>query len=71
VRSAGAKGIMLTSDTTKEHKMEWIIALIAVTIMPLGMILWWIPRCDGIGVRKAKDRIARERTPSILTERAA
>ena len=41
--------------------MEWIIALIAAAIMPLGMIFWWIPRCNAIGVRKAKERTARER----------
>jgi hypothetical protein len=51
--------------------MDWVIALIAVTIMPLGMILWWIPRCDDIGVRKAKARIARECAPTLVRERAA
>jgi hypothetical protein len=37
----------------RKTKMEWKIALIAVMIMPLLMIRWWIPRCDTIGVRKA------------------
>jgi len=42
---------------TEEDKMEWIIALIVVVIIvPLGMILWWVPRCDAIGIQKAKDR---------------
>ena len=34
--------------------MEWIIALIVLMIMPLGMIFWWIPHCDAIGVRKSE-----------------
>jgi hypothetical protein len=38
--------------------MEWIIALILVLIMPIWMIDWWIPRCDAVGVNKARDRIA-------------
>ncbi len=39
--------------------MEWIIALIVVVIIvPLGMIFWWVPRCDAIGIQKAKDRTA-------------
>jgi hypothetical protein len=40
--------------------MEWTVALIAVLIVPLGMIFWWIPLCDAIGVRKANDRISHE-----------
>ncbi len=51
--------------------MEWVMTLIAVMIMPLGMILWWIPRCDAIGVDKAKQRTARERSPLTLTGEAA
>jgi hypothetical protein len=51
--------------------MEWIIALLVVTIMPLGMILWWIPRCDAIGVRKAKDRTTREPAPTAIADEAA
>jgi hypothetical protein len=35
--------------------MEWGIVLIVVMIMPLWMILWWIPRCDAIGVQKAEN----------------
>jgi hypothetical protein len=46
--------------------MEWIIALIAVMITPFGMILWWIPQCDAIGVRKAKDHSAGKRAPMTL-----
>ena len=34
--------------------MMSIIALIVVLIMPLGMILWWIPRCDAIGIQKGE-----------------
>ena len=51
--------------------MEWVIALIAVTVVPLWMILWWIPRCNAIGVRKAKDRTAREGEPLTLLGEAA
>jgi hypothetical protein len=51
--------------------MEWIIALLDVTNMPLGMILWWIPRCDAIGVRKAKDRTTREPAPTTIAHEAA
>ena len=40
--------------------MEWIIALIVVLIMPIGIIFWWIPQCDAIGVQKAQDRTARK-----------
>ncbi len=40
--------------------MEWTVALIVVLIIPLGMIFWWIPLCDAVGVRKANDRISRE-----------
>jgi len=36
--------------------MEWIIALIVMTIMPLGMILWWVPRqTDDIPFGRAAD----------------
>ena len=51
--------------------MEGVIALIAVAMVPLGMILWWIPRCDAIGVRKAKGRTAREGGPLTLVGEAA
>jgi len=51
--------------------MEWVIALIVVMLMPLGLIFWWIPRCDDVGIRKAKDRIAREPAPAILAYEAA
>jgi hypothetical protein len=40
--------------------MEWIIGLIAVIAFPIWMIFYWIPRCDAIGVQKAKEREARE-----------
>jgi hypothetical protein len=39
--------------------MMSIIALIVVLIMPLGMILWWIPRCDALGIQMGKDRTGR------------
>jgi hypothetical protein len=51
--------------------MEWVIALIAVMLMPLGLIFWWIPRCDAVGIRKAKDRTAREPAPATLAYEAA
>ena len=40
--------------------MEWVTALIVVMIVPFGIVLWWIPHYDAIGVQKTKDRIARE-----------
>jgi hypothetical protein len=40
--------------------MEWVTALIVVMIVPYGIVLWWIPHYDAIGVQKTKDRIARE-----------
>lgn len=51
--------------------MEWVIALSVVMLMPLGLIFWWIPRCDDAGIRKAKDRIARELAPATLAYEAA
>ena len=52
----GSRRNILPRDK-KEDKMEWIIALIIVVIIvPLGMILWWVPRCDAIGIQKAKGR---------------
>ena len=39
--------------------MMSIIVLIVVLIMPVGMILWWIPRCDAVGVQNAKNRTER------------
>jgi hypothetical protein len=38
----------------KEDKMEWVITLIVLMIVPLWIILWWIPHCDAIGIQKAK-----------------
>jgi hypothetical protein len=40
--------------------MEWVTALIVLVIVPFGIVLWWIPHYDAIGVQKTKDRIARE-----------
>jgi hypothetical protein len=51
--------------------MEWVIALIVVTTTPLWMDLWWIPRCDAMGVQKAKDRNAREAAAMIRASAAA
>jgi hypothetical protein len=50
--------------------MEWVIALIVVMLMPLGLIFWWIPRCDDVGIRKAKNRIVREPASAILAYEA-
>jgi NADH:ubiquinone oxidoreductase subunit H len=50
------------ATANQEHKMEWVIALIVVVIVPFGIVLWLIPHYDVIGVQKAKDRIAREST---------
>ena len=44
----------------KEDKMEWVIALIVVMIVPVSIVLWWIPHHDAIGVQNAKNRIARK-----------
>jgi hypothetical protein len=30
--------------------MEWVTALIVVMIVPYGIVLWWIPHYDAIGV---------------------
>jgi hypothetical protein len=46
--------------------MEWVIVVIVVMTTPLWMIFWWIPRCDAIGIQKAKDRTAREPTITIM-----
>jgi hypothetical protein len=40
--------------------MAWVIALIVVMSTPLWMNLWWMPRCDAIGVHEAKDRMVHE-----------
>jgi len=50
--------------------MEWVIALLVVMTMPLGLIFSWIPRCDDVGVRKAKDHIAREPASAMLAYEA-
>jgi hypothetical protein len=44
----------------KEDKMEWVSALIVLMIVPFGIVLWWIPHYDAIGIQKTKDRIARD-----------
>jgi hypothetical protein len=36
--------------------MVWVITLIVLMIVPLWIILWWIPRCDAIGIQKASYR---------------
>ena len=35
--------------------MEWVIALILVMLLPIGLIFWWIPHWDAIGVRRTQD----------------
>jgi hypothetical protein len=49
----------LAATLQRKKKMMSIIALIVVLIMPLGMILWWIPRCDAVGIQNAKNRTER------------
>ena len=49
----------LAATLKRKTKMMSIIALIVVLIMPLGMILWWIPRCDAVGIQNAKNRAER------------
>ena len=39
----------------KEDKMEWVSALIIVMIVPFGIVLWWIPHYDAIGVQMTTD----------------
>jgi hypothetical protein len=46
--------------------MEWVSVLIVLVIVPFGIVLWWIPHYDAIGIQKTKDRIARE---SAVTQR--
>jgi hypothetical protein len=46
--------------------MEWVTALFVLVMVPFGIVLWWIPHQDAIGVQKAKDRIAHE---SVATQR--
>jgi hypothetical protein len=38
----------------EEDKMEWVITLIVLIIVPFWIVLWWIPHCDAIGIQKAK-----------------
>jgi hypothetical protein len=40
--------------------MEWVIALIVLMIVPLGIVLWWIPHYDAIGVQGTTNRITQE-----------
>jgi hypothetical protein len=40
--------------------MEWVSALIVLMIVPLGIVLWWIPHHDAIGVQVTTNRIAQE-----------
>ena len=44
----------LAATLKRKTEMMSMIALIVVLIMPLGMILWWIPRCDAIGIQNGK-----------------
>jgi hypothetical protein len=39
--------------------MEWVIGLGLVLIVPFVIILWWIPRCDVIGIEVARTRFGR------------
>jgi hypothetical protein len=47
-------------SANQEDKMEWVIALIVLMIVPLGIVLWWIPHYDAIGVQRTTNRIAQE-----------
>jgi hypothetical protein len=47
----------LAATLKRKTKMMSTIALIVVLIMPLGMILWWIPRCDAVGIQNATQRM--------------
>jgi hypothetical protein len=40
--------------------MEWIVALVAVMVVPFWIVLWWIPRCDAVGIQKVKESAAHE-----------
>jgi hypothetical protein len=45
--------------------MEWVIALIVLMIVPLGIVLWWIPHHDAIGVQGTTNRIAQESADAL------
>jgi hypothetical protein len=45
--------------------MEWVIALIVLMIVPLGIVLWWIPHYDAIGVQGTTNRIAQESADAL------
>jgi hypothetical protein len=34
----------------------WLVALICVLLVPLWIILFWIPRCDTRGIMMSKSR---------------
>jgi len=36
--------------------MEWVIGLVAVIVIPIAMLVWWIPYCDKKGIEKARIR---------------
>jgi hypothetical protein len=46
--------------TTRRIEMEWIVALVAVMVVPFWIVLWWIPRCDAVGIQKVKEGAAHE-----------
>jgi hypothetical protein len=60
VRNAGdripllKKAIIMSDGCCEEAKMEWVITLIVLIIVPFWIVLWWIPHCDAIGIQKAK-----------------
>jgi hypothetical protein len=37
---------LFRSIQSQEDKMEWLIALIVLVIVPFAIVLWWIPHCD-------------------------
>jgi hypothetical protein len=42
---------------------SWVVGLVAVFVVPLWIIIWWIPNCDRVGVEKARRR---ENTQGIV-----
>jgi hypothetical protein len=38
----------------------WVVGLVAMIVVPLAIIIWWIPWCDRSGIEKARERVERE-----------
>lgn len=47
--------------------MMWIVVLSLVLLLPLWLILYWIPRCERVGLLRAAVRISAQSLMSGLT----